>query len=158
MTQPFPLERLVRPCNPVEADWTIGDAARVIAETGHGAPVVDQTGSLIGFLDESDLLAALTPGYLRDLHGTGLFVSDPTALRRAVERAGPRTVRSHMRTDPAFIDLDDSEIHAAARFLQSGQHTLPAVQVGSRRVVGVIRLHDLLSDLTLGAIGPTAGS
>lgn len=142
-----PLNHLIRRLEPLRVTDTIDTVARRIAEHGSGIPVADDDGLLIGFIYESDLLAWVTPKYLRDLHGTDLFRGDPTALHRAVERARATTVADHMQPDPAFIDTDDSEMNAAARFLQSGQRTLAAVDATTRKVVGILRMPELLADL-----------
>lgn len=143
----YPLTRLIRACRPLSIDMTLTAAARRIGEEGFGLPVVGDADTLVGFLDELDLLAALTPGYLKELHGTDLFLQDPASLRRAIARAAPTAVGEQMRREVAFVDTDDSETHAIALFLQSGRHTLPVVDASTRRVVGVVRLHDLLHKL-----------
>lgn len=148
MTQSFPLTHMIARIEPLHADDTVAVAARRIAETGCGLPVVDAAGDLVGFLGESDVLAAFTPRYLRDLHGTDMFVADPSALRRHAADAGEHRVAEYMNPNPEYLDTDDAEMNAAARFLQCGGHTLPVVTPGTRRVVGVLRLNALLSDLT----------
>lgn len=142
-----PLAKLIRPCRPLHVDMTLAEAARQISEHGSGLPVVGDGTALLGFLDEVDLLAATTPGYLKELHGTDLFLQDPASLQRAIARAAPTRVGAHMRTAAVHVDTNDSEMHATALFLQSGQHTLPVVDVSTRQVVGVLRLLDLLREL-----------
>ncbi len=143
----YPLANLIRECGPLRRETTVAEAARRISVEGSGLPVVGDDDRLVGFLDEVDLLGAVTPGYLKELHGTHLFLRDPAALHRAITRAAPSAVGEHMRSDPPYVDTDDSEMHATALFLQSGQHTLPVVDASTQRVVGVIRLPDLLHKL-----------
>lgn len=138
---------LIRQFPPLSPDDTIQAAANQIATHGCGMPVADAAGQLIGFLDEADLLGSITPGYLRDLGGTDMFVDDLSALERKVAHAVTDTVGEHMCADPAFIDSDDSEMNATARFLQSGQHTLPAIDAQTREVIGVLRLPELIRDV-----------
>ena len=149
-----PLARLIRPCRPLHVDTTLSEAAREISEHGSGLPVVDDGTGLVGFLDEVDLLAATTPGYLKELHGTDLFLQDPESLQRAIARAAPTPVGKHMRRAAVHVDTDDSEMHAIALFLQSGQHTLPVVDASTRHVVGVLRLLDLLRELIHSDVAP----
>lgn len=147
--------RLMRPVEPLRPDTTIAEAAQAIVAADHGLPVVDGDNRLVGYLGQTGLLAAVAPGYLRDLHASGVFTHDLSALRRRARTAASARVGDHMASEPRYVDTDDSETHAAAQFLHTDQHVLPVVD-GAMRVVGVLRLSDLVADLTRDTAPPAS--
>lgn len=143
---PLPLKELLRPVRPLRTTDTIAEAARRVSESGGGLPVVDEEDRLVGYLGERDLLGAICPGYLRDLHDTEFLTRDLSTLARWARDASETPVARHMTRDPASVEEDDSEMHAAELFLHSGLRSLPVV-TRDRRVLGVVRLGDLIADL-----------
>jgi CBS domain-containing protein len=61
-----------------------------------------------------------------------------------------------MTREPLAVDLDDSESHAAELFLHHGVGSLPVV-TGDDRVIGVVRLADMIQSLlrACGALPPS---
>ena len=141
-----PVLELLRRVPPLQQDMTVSEAAHRIAEAGSGLPVVDAAGRLVGYLGERDLLRAITPGYLRELRDTDFFTRDLSALSRCVAAAAPSLVSEHMSASPAYVDLDDSETHAAELFLHGAVRSLAVVD-SDGEVVGILRLGDLIADL-----------
>lgn len=155
---PRPLAALVRQVRPLREDDDMATATARVAEAGGGLPVADRDGRLVGYLSEQDVLEALFPAYLRDLHQTAFLTRDfPSLLRRARE-AAVTSVAEHMSREPVFVDDDDSESHAAELFLHHALRTLPVVD-DEGRVVGVVRVADLAQSLltACGAIRPAEG-
>ena len=142
----LPVLDLLRRVEPLRQDMTITEAAARIAAAGTGLPVADADGKLIGYLGEQDLLQALIPGYLRELHDTDFLTRDLSTLTRCVAAAAETQVSDHMSTEPAYVDTDDSEMHAAELFLHRRVRSLPVVDQ-TARVQGVLRLGDLIADL-----------
>lgn len=146
-TDADPLLRLIRPVPVLAADTPLGVAVGMLVESGVGGlPVLDRDGRPAGMLDEAAALAALMPGYLRDLHGTSLFALDSGALRRRFVSAAGTPVGDCVDRDAPYIGADDSITHAAAQFIQ---HRVPVMGVldGAGNVVGVLSRHDLVGDL-----------
>ncbi len=141
-----PIQDLVRRTPPLTEDMTIAEAAARIVTAGNGLPVVDRDGRLVGYLGERALLRAITPGYLLELRDTDFFTRDLPTLGRCVSRAAASPVSEHMSPKPAFVDVDDSEMHAAELFLHGGVRSL-AVLDPEGTVLGVLRLGDLIADL-----------
>lgn len=141
-----PLADLVRRITPLREDTSIADAAPRLAEAGGGLPVADADGRLVGYLSERDMLTALFPAYLAELRNTAFLTRDFRSLMRHAREGAGHRVGDHMRRDPSCVDLDDSESHAAELFLHHGLRTLAVVDA-DRRVVGVLRLGDLVSAL-----------
>jgi CBS domain-containing protein len=90
-----------------------------------GAPVVDQTGNIVGMLSERDCMKiALTASY----HG---------------EAAGK--VSEYMEPVPKTIEADASIVEVASMFLTEGLRRYPVMQ--DNRLVGQISRHDVLKAL-----------
>lgn len=90
-----------------------------------GAPVVDQTGNIVGMLSERDCMKiALTASY----HG---------------ETAGK--VSEYMEPVPKTIEADASIVEVASMFLKEGLRRYPVMQ--DNRLVGQISRHDVLKAL-----------
>jgi CBS-domain-containing membrane protein len=145
----------VQRVEPLDEDDDLAHAADRIAQAGGGLPVVDAQRRLVGYLADRDLLKALFPVYLQQLHNTEFLTRDfPSVLRRA-GAAAATTVGDHMSREPIAVGLDDSESHAAELFLHHGLRTLPVVAADGE-VRGVVRLGDMLQSL-LRACGALPG-
>lgn len=143
---PRPLADLVHRVEPLREDDLLAGAVARIAEAGAGLPVVDASGRLVGYLSQRDLLEALFPPYLQELHHTGFLTRDFPSLLRTARAAAQSTVGDHMTRDPVAVDDDDSESHAAELFLHHDLESLPVV-TGDGRVVGVVRVADMVQSL-----------
>ncbi len=90
-----------------------------------GAPVVDNTGRLVGILTERDVLSLAVQAYY---HGTlGGIVKD------------------HMADQPQSVGPDDSVLDVAQSFINGRFHRYPVVEDG--RLVGVISRSDVMRAL-----------
>ncbi len=96
------------------------DALRKLIRSGRsGAPVIDNSGKLVGILSELDCLKeALMGGYFQE--------------------AGDR-VADHMTSDPDSVQQDDNIIATADLFLK-GRRRLPVLD--GDRLVGIITRQD----------------
>ena len=88
--------------------------------------VLAEDGRLVGVLSEVDVLRAVFPGYLADLGHTAFMEDDPAALDERARAVRGRSVREFTRSVET-LDGDESETHAAARFLHTGEEALPVV-------------------------------
>ncbi len=87
-----------------------------------GAPVLDETGTLVGMLTEKDCLKLISTGHGADV---------------------PRgTVESFMETDITTITPDTDIYFAAGLFLRNSFRRLPVVQDG--RLIGAVTRFDIL--------------
>ena len=126
---------LVRASVPETA--TFAQAVATLFEANVPAVAVLAGDRLVGMLSEMDVLREVFPRYLAELRHTSFMEDDPVALD---ERA--RTVRIRLvgelarRVEP--LDGDDSETHAAERFLHSGEQALPVVEGG--RFLGMLSI------------------
>lgn len=159
---PRPLEELIRPVRPLSVGDRLADAAERLVDAGGGLPVVGPEGRLAGYLSERDILAAIFPAYLQELHNTEFLTRDFPSLVRHARKAAGRRVEELMSREPVHVDADDSESHAAELFLHRGVSSLPVVD-GAGAVVGVVRMIDVVESLlaACGRVGeraPEAGA
>lgn len=141
-----PLASLVQRVVPLDEHERIAAAAPRIAEAGGGLPVAGPDGRLVGYLSERDMLGALFPAYLAEFRNTAFLTRDFRSLLRHAREGSGHRVADHMTRDPAWVEIDDSESHAAELFLHNGLRSLAVVDA-ERRVVGVLRLGDLIRAL-----------
>jgi CBS domain-containing protein len=88
--------------------------------------VIDAAGRVAGIVTEHDILRAVFPGYLVELRHTAFLPDDPAGLDRRRREAGERPVTEFARpVEP--LSADESQTHAAERFLHTGEPALPVV-------------------------------
>lgn len=112
---------------------TIGEAITVLAGKGiTSLPVVDETGRLLGLLNEDDVIRARYVPEQRSTGNpdTGVLLGARTTVRDVMRTPGPGT-----HPDAELSDL-------AERMLEHRLRSLPVLEQG--RVVGVITWQDLL--------------
>lgn len=145
---PRPLEELVRRVAPARVTDRLGAAANRMVKEGGGLPVADGDGKLVGYLSEHDLIAALFPPYLQEIHHTGFLTRDFDSLIRRAGEAAERPVEEVMTREPEALHVDDSESHAAEVFLHHNVRSLPVVD-GGNHVRGVVRIADVIQSLLM---------
>ena len=143
---------IVREVPLLRKDMTVEEAVRVILDSGLPAlPVVDRDGAFAGIFGEREFMAALFPGYVRELRFAG-FVSK--SLDEALEkRAACRreAVGRHMNTEHVDVPADASDVQVAETFLHHRVLIVPVRQGG--RVVGVITRNDFFAGLAARFLG-----
>lgn len=88
--------------------------------------VVDGVGRVQGIFGERDILRAVFPGYLRELRHTSFLPDDQAGLDRRRLEVADRPVSEFARAVEA-LSADESETHAAERFLHADEAALPVV-------------------------------
>jgi CBS domain-containing protein len=130
---------LVRAAVPRSA--SVAEAAATLRESGLAAiAVLDERERVTGLFTDLDLLRALFPAYLDDVHHTAFLVDDSglAATRAAQVRDSP--VVAHQRR-PIVLELDTSATHAAERFLHCEESALAVVDQG--RFMGMLSRSEL---------------
>jgi len=107
----------------LDPDMDIHKAIKILIENRiSGAPVISDTGELVGILSKKDCLkVAFSANYYQDLGGR---VSD------------------YMSVDVETVNTGTSIIDMAERFLSGTYHRFPVV--GNGHLVGLISRHDIL--------------
>ena len=115
---------------------TFGEAVTRLFEAQVPAIAVLGSGErVVGVLSELDVLRAVFPVYLGELRQTAFLEDDSVALEERARAVRTRRVADFVRTvEP--LHGDDSETHAAERFLHTGEQALPVLEDG--RFIGML--------------------
>ncbi len=137
---------LVREAPVLRRDDTVGAAVRRVLESGLPAlPVVDASDRLVGIFGEREFMAALFPGYLKELRYAAFVprTLDDAIEKRAACRVEP--VGAYMNTEHIDVGGDFSDAQAAETFLHHRVLVIPVVDSG--QVQGVITRSDFFRRL-----------
>ncbi len=133
----------------------MADAARRLIDSDLPAlPVVDERERLAGVFGEREFMAAVFPGYLKELKYAG-FVR--RSLEDALEKrseCGQEPVEKHMNREHVDVGNDFSDMQVAEIFLHHRVLIVPVTDGG--RVLGVITRGDFfrtVADRFLNAAG-----
>lgn len=127
----------------------IARAAKTLLDNGiNGAPVVDETGRLVGILCQSDLImqqkSLPVPTLFTLLDGFVSF-SSSKLIEKQVKKIAALTVAEAMTADPVSIHSDTKLETIAALMVDKHFHTLPVVDQG--KLVGIVGKEDVLRTL-----------
>ncbi len=133
-------DALRRP-EPLHVDETIEVAVRKVLDSRLPAlPVVDGEEHYAGIFGEREFMAALFPGYLRELKGASfLSRSLDDALERRVT-CRQETVAEHLNREHVDVDADYADTQLAEIFLHHRVLIIPVIDGGEVR--GVITRRD----------------
>ena len=134
----------------VSPDTEILHAAKILlANHINGVPVLDDNGSLVGILCQSDLIAQQkkipTPSLFTLLDGYIPLTSLKT-IEKEMQKIAATTVGQAMTSDPVTVAPDATVEEVATLMVNKGYHTLPVVVEG--KLVGIIGKEDVLKTLT----------
>jgi len=134
--QSYGLHALETP-EPLHADDSVEDAVRKVLDSGLPAlPVVDGNERYVGIFGEREFMAALFPGYLRDLRHSGFLARslDDALEKRDVCRS--EAVERHMNTEHVDVAPDFADTQVAEIFLHHRVLLVPVIDDG--RLTGVL--------------------
>lgn len=125
----------------VPREATFGEAVeRLFAAQVPALAVLEEDGRVVGIVSELDVLRAVFPGYLAELRHTSFLDDDPVALDERARQVRMRTVAEVARNVES-LEGDESETHAAERFLHTGEQALPVVE--GTRFLGMLSMSAL---------------
>ena len=140
------------PPDPLYEDIPLGEAVVSLLETDLSAlPVVDAEERLKGVFGEREFLAALFPGYLKELKYAGFVKRGLDAALELREACGQEPVGQHMNTDHIDVGPDFSDVEVAEIFLHHQVLIIPVLDCG--KVVGILTRHDFFKSLAGRLIG-----
>jgi CBS-domain-containing membrane protein len=129
----------------VREDDTIGDATREILACNYiNLPVVDAEGRFVGLFGIYDLLALLVPrvAVIGNLLPNLRFLSDDQSeLHRKYESLKNNPVRRAVNREAARVYPDTPLIEAIRLFCRNHM-TIPVIERGSDRLIGMISYWD----------------
>jgi CBS domain-containing protein len=133
----------------------IAQAAKTLLDHGiNGAPVVNETGKLLGILCQSDLVVQQKrlplPTIFTLLDGI-ISLTSSKQIEKEVRKIAALTVAEAMTTDPVSIEPDTSLETIASLMVDKRFHTLPVVESG--RLVGIVGKEDVLKTLLYSSKG-----
>ena len=133
----------------VTPDMDIVSAAKMLLDNRiNGAPVVNESGNLLGILCQSDLIAQQKklpiPTVFAFLESVIQLTSSKT-IQKQVKKIAALKVADAMTPDPVTVKPDTQIETVAALMVDNNLHTLPVVE-GSR-LVGIIGKEDVLRTL-----------
>jgi CBS domain-containing protein len=122
----------------VRKDVTFGEAVEQLFDARVPAlAVLQEDGRLLGIVSEVDVLRAVFPGYLAELRHTAFVEDDPVVLDERARAVRNRPV-AELAREVQPLEGDESETHAAERFLHTGEQALPVVE--GERFLGMLSI------------------
>lgn len=137
---------LVRDAPALHRDLAVAAAVgRIIESELPALPVVDDRRRLCGIFGEREFIAALFPGYVRELGYAGFVPRklDDALAKRATCAAEP--IAKYMNTEHIDVSEDFSDLEVAETFLHHRVLIVPVTR--DRHVVGVITRSDFFHRL-----------
>ncbi|MBC8199168.1 MAG: CBS domain-containing protein [Desulfobacterales bacterium] len=133
----------------VTPDMDISRAASILFDNRiNGAPVVDDSGGLVGILCQSDLITQQKklpiPTIFTFLDGL-IRLTSVKQIEKQVSKIAALTVSEAMTPKPVTVQPDTELETVAALMVDSKFHTLPVVE--DSRLVGIIGKEDVLRTL-----------
>lgn len=129
----------------LSADETLAEAVPKVVEAKVPAlPVTRADGRLVGIFGERELITAIFPGYLGELHYAA-FVTGGAQSHLELRECGPEPVSQHMNTDHIDVGPDYSDAQIAEIFLHHRVLIVPVVD--EDRVTGIVTRADFFRAL-----------
>jgi len=137
----------------VSPDMEIVNAAKILLENRiNGAPVLDETGKLVGILCQSDLIAQQKklpiPSFFTFLDGL-IALTSMKQLEKQVQKIAAVTVAQAMTPNPVTVKPDTDIEAVAALMVDQSFHTIPVVEEGV--LLGIVGKEDILKTLMPGS-------
>ncbi len=121
---------------------TCKEAARLLIEHKiSGAPVVDETGALVGIVSEKDIFRSFYPSY-REFYENSDYYYDFERLEGEAQAASEqKTVADVMANRLITAEPDTPVLKVGAQMVASGIHRVPVVENG--KLVGIVSRRDI---------------
>ena len=132
----------------------IAEAAKLLlGKNINGAPVVDDTGKLVGIVCQSDLIKQQKrlpiPSIFTLLDGF-IPLTSMKHLEKEVRKITGTTVSHAMTPDPVTVRSDMTIQEVAGLMVDKNFHTIPVVDEG--KLVGIIGKEDVLKTIMTGEV------
>lgn len=132
---------MVKPQTPIK------EAIKILTEQRiSGLPVVDDAGSLVGVISETDLLWQETgvepPIYIMFLDSV-IFLENPARHEQELHKALGQTVGEVMSTNPVTVE-SDQPLRKAAKLMQEKSIRRLAVVNDQGKVIGILTPGDIV--------------
>jgi CBS-domain-containing membrane protein len=133
----------------VSPETHVSEAARILLEHHiNGLPVVDEEGTLVGIICQSDLVAQQkrlpVPSFFNLLDGL-IPMTSPRSFEKEVRKIAAITVVEAMSTNPISVNPETGLEEIATLMVSKNFHTLPVLE--NAKLVGVVGKEDVLRTL-----------
>jgi CBS domain-containing protein len=137
----------------VRPETPLNEAIHILAEQRiSGLPVVDEAGTLVGIVSETDLMWQETgvtpPAYIMFLDSV-IFLKNPAQYERDLHKALGQTVGEVMSRDPVTVAPDKLLRDAAQMMHDRNVHRLPVVDE-TGNVIGILTRGDIVRAMAAG--------
>ncbi len=139
-------EIMTRDLTAAEKDMPVRDLIFILESADLSSmPIVDEQGTLVGFISEKDVIKAALPGYFEMLHSTS-FIPDMNQLANKLVQIASDPIGKYMHEGVLSVGVDDDDLQAADLIIRKNLKSLPVVdETGC--LAGVVRRIDLLRHL-----------
>jgi CBS domain-containing protein len=136
------LEEIMHPAVSVTPDTSEREVLRVLLENNvPGVPVVDEAGSLVGFVSDGHLLASALPEYLKVMADVSFVSEAGDEWVDYFAGSADRPVGEVMSKEVSQIELGKSEVVVAHKMVHDGVSSVVVTEGGE--VVGIVNRLDL---------------
>ncbi len=136
------LKEIMHPAVTVTPDATEREALEVLLENSiPGVPVVENDGTLVGFVTDGHLLASALPKYLSTMQDVSFVREGGDGWVHYFTGSADRPVSEVMTKKVSRIDVGRSEIVAAHKMVHDGVSSVVVTEGG--KVVGIVNRLDL---------------
>ena len=150
------LEEVMRPAISVRQDTRAVEALKVMLGNGlPGLPVVNDRGYLVGFVDDSHLLASTLPKFVTFVDHLPRSREGGDGWVRYERSAMDWPVETLMDREAPTVDIEHSETVAAHKMVRDGAPCEVVTDMG--RVVGIVTRTDLYEAIIGRKARPRAG-
>jgi CBS domain-containing protein len=134
-------EPLIKDAPLLRGEQTVAEATRALLDSELPAlPVIDERERLAGIFGEREFLAAVFPGYVKELKHAGFVRRSLDEALEKREECRTESVARHMYTEHVHVDRDFSDLAVAEIFMHHRVLIVPVTDDG--RVIGVITRAD----------------
>ena len=136
------LEEIMHPAASVTPDTSEREVLKVLLENNvPGVPVVDEKGSLVGFVSDRHLLASALPEYLKVMADVSFVSEAGDEWVDYFAGSAERPVGEVMSKEVSQIELGKSEVVVAHKMVHDGVSSIVVTEAG--KVVGIVTRLDL---------------
>jgi CBS domain-containing protein len=133
----------------VSCDTPVAELARILASNRiGGAPVLDDDGSLLGIVTESDLIDQKKKIHIPTvvtILDSVFFLENPDKMEKEIMKIAGATVGDIYTPDPVTVDEQTPLDELATIMSEKNIHTLPVMR--DNQLVGVIGKQDIIKTL-----------
>jgi CBS domain-containing protein len=136
------LEEIMHPAVSVTPDTSEREVLKILLENNvPGVPVVDEEGSLVGFVSDRHLLASALPEYLKVMADVSFVSEAGDEWVDYFAGSAERPVGEVMSKEVSQIELGKSDVVVAHKMVHDGVSSVVVTEAG--KVVGIVTRLDL---------------